>query len=106
MSDCHNDEAVDALKSIVEPAQAPQNERPGGNDDFHFLIVIGLNLDYQLSENQNQHKTHGGNEAGGHQHGCKLRIRNVCGQLGSTVVQNTHGSFQCLAQLDEIGSDG
>lgn len=24
LSDCHNDEAVDALKSIMEPAQTPQ----------------------------------------------------------------------------------
>ena len=53
LSDCHNDETIDALKSIVEPAQAPQNERPGGNDNFHFFAVIFLDSDYQLSENQN-----------------------------------------------------
>ena len=53
LGDCHNDEAVDALKSIVEPAQTPQNERPGGNDDFHFLTVICLDSGYQPPENQN-----------------------------------------------------
>lgn len=106
LGDCHNDEAVDALKSIMEPAQTPQNERPCGNDDFHFLTVICLNSEYQLSGNQNQHKPYGSNKARGHQHGCNLRIRSICGQLGSTIVYNTHGSFQCLAQLDKIGSDG
>ena len=53
LGDCHNNEVVDALKSIVEPAQTPQNERPGGNDDFHFLTVICLDSGYQPSENQN-----------------------------------------------------
>ena len=53
LGNCHNDETVDALKSIMEPAQAPQNERPCGNDDFHFLTVSCLDSGYQPSENQN-----------------------------------------------------